>query len=636
MLDCLAALVVLIPPVMLGYWVVLRLPVEAIPVRWRFLLAAGIGLGATSLMVLALGLIGFLSRPLWLFILGFFVLLGLASFRGVTLPPPAETCNAPAGHPTRWVYASLLMVPFLVLAMRNASNAPGFIWAEEGFGYDVLEYHLQVPKEYLQNGRIAYLPHNVYANFPSNVEMLYLLAMIVHGGTSDIGTIANTIHLLLGVLFILALWLIGCEWSRGVGLVTAFAGGSVGWIPYLSGLAYVELGMLFFGALALAALLRAFSKFNPPHNPRFWVALSGLFAGLACGCKYPAVVMIAFPLFIVLFIVSSSAWSVRLRHGLTFLLTCVAVFSPWLLRNLVWTGNPVFPLANSMFHAAPPGWGSDEDARWVRGHSPSEQEGSSTARARILWSRTIGDSLGRFGLIILLLPILLCVSRTMDRLQVSMALFLVVQLLVWTFATHLFTRFAVPILLPLCTMLSSSVSQMRSRAEGVAVVAVLTLGAALNLVDAASLSRTEALTAASESLFSSGQVPGYEYLGALNRDLSPKARLLLVGDAKPYYIDRKVDYCVVFNRNPFLEAVRVAKEPVEVMQWLHQKGYTHIVIHWGEVERLRNTYGFAVEITPVLFEQLQRSGLILVQSFPHPRHQGKYIDLFSVPADYSR
>ena len=47
--------------------------------------------------------------------------------------------------------------------------------------FDVLEYHLEGPREYFQSGRIGYLPHNVYTNMPFNVEMLHLLAMEVMG-----------------------------------------------------------------------------------------------------------------------------------------------------------------------------------------------------------------------------------------------------------------------------------------------------------------------------------------------------------------------------------------------------------------------------------------------------------------------
>ena len=47
--------------------------------------------------------------------------------------------------------------------------------------FDVCEYHLQAPKEFFQQGRITFLPHNVYANMALGTEMLSLLAMVVAG-----------------------------------------------------------------------------------------------------------------------------------------------------------------------------------------------------------------------------------------------------------------------------------------------------------------------------------------------------------------------------------------------------------------------------------------------------------------------
>ena len=51
-------------------------------------------------------------------------------------------------------------------------------------GYDVVEYHLQVPREWLELGRITPLHHNVFSFFPFNVEdsQITLLAMNLHAG----------------------------------------------------------------------------------------------------------------------------------------------------------------------------------------------------------------------------------------------------------------------------------------------------------------------------------------------------------------------------------------------------------------------------------------------------------------------
>ena len=59
--------------------------------------------------------------------------------------------------------------------------------------FNVCEYHLQAPKEFLQQGRIASLPHNVYANMPLGAEMLSLLGMVLAGDWWAGGLVAEGI-----------------------------------------------------------------------------------------------------------------------------------------------------------------------------------------------------------------------------------------------------------------------------------------------------------------------------------------------------------------------------------------------------------------------------------------------------------
>jgi len=46
-----------------------------------------------------------------------------------------------------------------------------------------------------------------------------------------------------------------------------------------------------------------------------------------------------------------------------FVVGVLAAFSPWLIKNQVMTGSPVFPLANTVFRASPPGWGAPQTRR---------------------------------------------------------------------------------------------------------------------------------------------------------------------------------------------------------------------------------------------------------------------------------
>ena len=619
--DGLASAIVMVPPCLLGICLLPLLRLGEMPFRWQVLLGAALGIGFTALLVLILGLAGLLHRELWIGILAVLALLGLIRLRHFSNREPSNPRS-----PAKASYSWLLLAPFLVLALLAAANAPGVLWREEGYGYDILEYHLALPKEYVQEGRITYAPHNVYANFPANVEMLYLLAMVVHGDVYDIGTTANFIHLFLAVLAVYAAWVMGREWSPAAGLASAVGLGTVGWLAYLCGLAYVENGLLFFGGASLAAVVRAASLSSVAAQRR-WLIVAGLLAGLACGCKYTGVAMVAIPIALgLLFLVRG------IRQSITavavYSLACAITFSPWLVKNAAMTGNPVFPLANSVFQAYPPGWGPVEQERWDRGHSISDKERAWPARLRALWRHTVADHDHRFGPAIVFLALAGLVGRVRQRLDAFLTLVLAVQVVVWLWMTHLYARFAIPMLMPLAALAGRSVGATSRRAA--VTMGVLVLGAVWNLSFAIRFQKTEGALGVPASWLYEGRERGFEYLGYINNELPETARLLMVGDARAYYVKRLVDYTVVFNANPFVAIVEQAQDGNAVIDWLRRNEYTHVLVHWAEIDRLRRTYGFSNRITQELFSELSRTGLSLASAFPHPSGGGAYIDLYEV------
>src|SRR4029453_8419061 len=112
---------------------------------------------------------------------------------------------------------------------------------------------------------------------------------------------------------------------------------SVVWIPYLGCLAYVENGVLFFAAVAGGLLLR-------DGAGGCWRAafLAGICAGLAGGCKYTALALVGVALGASWFLSNPAAWFVRCRPALTYTLGVLLAFSPWLIRNAAFTGNPTY------------------------------------------------------------------------------------------------------------------------------------------------------------------------------------------------------------------------------------------------------------------------------------------------------
>lgn len=634
LLDAAAAAVIVLPPVLAGLVFVPFFRLGHLPLRWHLLLGASLGLGVTSLLVLSLGLAGVLQRTVWIGVLGMFAAVGVICLRGLCKPAASENDYEQSSDLQTQASASpwlwLVLVPFLILALLAASNAPGFLWAEEGHGYDVLEYHLQLPKEYIQAGRIAYAPHNVYANFPMNVEMLYLLAMVVHNDVYDLGATANMIHLMLGALTVYAMWVAGREWSSRAGQVCAIALGSVGWLGYLSGLAYVELGMLFFGTTAVAALLRALAR-STQGGSRGWVVLSGVCSGFACGCKYTALPFIALAISVVIVLWFGGHWRRRTLALSIYLVATAASFAPWLAKNAFMTGNPVFPLANELFHAYPAGWGEKESEQWDRGHSLIESDWSLGARLGALWRHVPADVDQRFGPAILLLALSGLLGRRLERTDLLLITMFVIQVLVWLFATHLYARFAVPFLIPLGVLSGRAVLAACIRRRMRIAGGVLLTGAAWNCAFAARLHAREAPEGAPASLIYNGTLPGLEYFGVINQELPASAKVLVIGDARAFYFQRRVDYCVVFNRNPFVETVENASDPSEIMLWLRKRGCTHVLVHWNEVARLTHTYGFSSFVTPQLFDGLADAGLQRIREFRHPDVSGQWVELYELP-----
>jgi hypothetical protein len=534
-----------------------------------------------------------------------------------------------AGGAGRLSWLVLAIAPCAALAILASSLPPGSLWPEEAWGYDVLEYHLQLPKEYYEAGVISYLPHNVYGSFPAAAEMLYLAAMQVREETIESWATANCLNAMLAALVVMAAWLAGREVSPGVAIVTAVLTATTGWLVYLSGLAFVENGMLFMGMLSAACILRAAPILRgvPELNAAAamvtrrlalrWLALAGVLAGFACGFKYTAGPLIAAPLLLGVAVVVPRRTGARAAGLAMFAAAAAVTFAPWMIKNAVLTGNPVFPLAGRIFKSCPPGWGEAEAARFAASHLPGPDESSVAARAAAFYHHVLADKSQRFGVVTLALAAIGLARR--QRIEASLGIVLFAQVLIWLAATHLYGRFAVPLLIPLL-LLAGRATARRDGRVAAAMVPVVLLGATLNTccmgalyVDNVMPGGTRMNIEGATPVFTFGLHPAHRHLEILNDDRSAVRRTLMVGDARAFYFQRPVDYCVVFNHNPFADAAGEAATVPEIIAWLRERGYSHVYVNWSEVFRLRRSrYGFPDAITPSLFEQLTEAGLLVV------------------------
>jgi len=217
---------------------------------------------------------------------------------------------------------------------------------------DALTHHLAVPKLYLQHGGIHEIPDLKYAYYPMNLDLLYLLALYFK---NDI--LPKYIHFTFALFTGLLLYrYLNQRIDRRYALFGVLSFLSVPVIVKLSITVYVDLGLIFFST---AALLFFFKWLDSECDLKH-LLIAAVFCGLALGTKYNGLlVLLLLALFtpyayMRLHSADQAAGVKALGYSAVFVPTALLVFSPWMIRNYVWTNNPLFPLYDAFFNPDAP------------------------------------------------------------------------------------------------------------------------------------------------------------------------------------------------------------------------------------------------------------------------------------------
>jgi hypothetical protein len=413
--------------------------------------AGGLGLGIFSLLGLGLGLLGWLNRPVAIA----FPVVSVALFaidllghhsaqKQLDIGPIKQWLREPAGAAWLW----LIPVVSLAIAAVSASLMPGILWKPlDPHPYDVTSYHLLVPREWYECGRIVPLAHNVFSYFPFNVEIQFLLLMHATGGPWA-GMYACQ-FVCVGYTGLMVLGVFG---ARGEGKSSTFAPltaaaivSTVPWVIMLAGVAYVESALLLYTTLAIAWALHAISN---PNNFTRSAVLAGILAGLACGVKIIAVPMLllAMPvgLLTVLWIRRPAELSQRkiLRGCITLGIAGSIVLSPWLIRNFIWCGNPVFPVAMKL--VGHDHFSNLQVVRFYTEHSPTFSQKPLHIRFTILFRDVLTH--WQYGFVLLPAGVIACGLGWASRQSWLLVICGLFVLVVWIGFTHTIPRFAVMII----------------------------------------------------------------------------------------------------------------------------------------------------------------------------------------------
>ena len=484
--------------------------------------------------------------------------------------------------------------------------------------YDALEYHLRGPREYYENGRIAFLPQNVYTSMPSAVEMLHLLGMLVLG---DWWTGALAGQLLVAAFapaaaILVAAMALGWGSSRA-SWIAVLVYLTTPWIFRLGAFPFVE-GPLcsYHAALALIAATAWRMPMDAAGHRRVRVlwGFAGLLAGGAIACKYPGLVSAVLPFGLLALV---DGW--RRRSGLipvAFALGVAIGVGPWLLRNVLDTGNPIYPLGFDIFGGRD--WDATLDARWWAAHGPRAASLEALGGALL---DVAGRSDWQSPLYVLLVPLAL-VRRGSRPIAIALAFYVAYLFTTWFLLTHRLDRFWLPLLPAMAVLAGLGADWTSRRAWSAWRAFLLTVATAANLIFISTdLSGPTARLADLGRLRRETLAEVNPPLARLDEALPEGAKVLSVGQAGVFPVRHRVVTNTVFDRE-LIEEIASGRTPEEVRSTFDDRGITHVYVDWSEIARHRKPggYGYSPFVTRSLFDDLVRDGVLGPPTMMGPDH----------------
>ncbi|MCA9194420.1 MAG: hypothetical protein KDB03_21770 [Planctomycetales bacterium] len=588
----------------------------------RHSLACLVGLALFSTTTLVIGSFGQLHSR-WPLVVALISLVACAYFLRSTPIPRSTTAKSRAADLIQSFpdQVAFRLTVISVFALSVVYLLGGLVTPWE---FDVLEYHLQAPKEFYQQGRISFVENNVYANMPLGAEM-HSLAWMVILGTHDgwwLGALIG--KLITSCMTLMSACLLWGHFGRRFDRATAWCAA----LSFLAmpGMAHVAMAGLIDGVLGtyvLAALLVVVELWRKRQAERAIIpipetVLLGMLSGAAAGCKYPGLLLSVLPTTLAFCFVFRAPPGIdgRAIKKLCWFVGSVCVTGGgWYLKNGWFTGNPFYPLVHGWFGAR--ALTLEQLSRFDVAHASTGFGIQNLAEsfARVGWqSDFLQPAIIPLALLGLLSAITWKGRDDRQSIQIVVA-WIAWILMVWWFGTHRIDRFwlpAVPLLCILAAVGWNLFARRASLALATGWLLVASLYGTLVLTSVMGDNRFFVSLAALRVDEGNDEFPGRisPVVNWINENLDEhQDQVLLIGEAKAFDFRIPVVYATCFNTNP--GEIWLAESSGR-RERLSQAGITYILINWSEIARYRSpgNYGFSEWPKPENIEQWLASGLV--------------------------
>ncbi|MGQ9494841.1 MAG: hypothetical protein ACUVRY_01035 [Thermoanaerobaculaceae bacterium] len=533
-----------------------------------------LGSGGVALLVVVLGLLQ-VWRPL--------VIAGLEVFLVL----------AGRWQLRQWLFRPLVWPGLAALLLLPLALAPPFF-------YDALVYHLSLPWQWYLEGGIGPHRETIYASLPPLYSCL--AAFLVPWGLDRAPAL---LHLLAFVVAAAGLFSIGRSLgaSKTLAAVCSFCLLLVPLYVLVPGLPAAE------GFAVVASVVTLGIALHRRSIPGA-LGLAGLLLGTALAVKLQTAPMI-------LLLGLGLLWRTKPRPGqmLTAGLGFLLAAAPWWAKNWLLLGQPFMP-----FGWRGPGLEAAFRDSVITLHTATTFRDLFRPLAADLWPHAS-------YLLPAILAGLLGGLRGGNWPWRMLGLVLVGGVLAWDFTAAL-PRFLAPwapVLLLWPITAAKRTAGRWAAALAVGVTAALGLVATLGQMHrfACFSLPFEPVSGAYQRLVVNNPFPVFAVAKTL---LPPKAKVLFVGEPRGFGFPRRFSAPSYLDEPKLASVLEASQDLSRVMAWLDKEGFTHLLVNWGELERLAPGYPTEPWRTPAGRDQFLR----LIRQLDPPLVQMGGVCLYSL------
>lgn len=307
-------------------------PVSEVPAE-NFAYATG--LGAAGLAIFLLGLAGFLFPVTLGTLCACVTLLAWLEHRNsklsgrLSLFPSFSASRFPL-----WKTACIAVLLYSTWHVLISAFASPTEW-------DVLVYHLALPKLYWAQGRIQEIPWLMDSHFPHLMAALYVLPLSI--GQDNLAALlhASACAALAFSIFSTA----KRQWGEAGGWSAAALFAAQPIVLRYSGTAHSDGGFaLFYFLASLAAWNWTVTRSRP------WIILAGILAGFCASTKLHGAILMPLLTLQICFwgLKTGQRWKTSALSTALFFISGLCIALPWYLKTWAGTGNPVWPFLHSI------------------------------------------------------------------------------------------------------------------------------------------------------------------------------------------------------------------------------------------------------------------------------------------------